>query len=215
MQRLTAVALAAALIALTGCAEGGPSSSATAETAGPDARLAAQADSAWSDVTAKFPDALRPTVELERVIAPEDWVATMVECLHSEGFPGARTNGSGGIDAGSLPGAQAQSYSIARYTCSVRFPVLPEASETPSDEAMRVWYDYMLSEQIPCIEALGYSLAEPPSFEVFLEDYPTERQWTAGGEASGISAEAAVAVGEQCPMYPEGFWDQALQQYNS
>ena len=80
-------------------------------------------------------------------------------------------------------------------------------------------YEYWTRDLRPCIESHGYSLPEPPSFEVFLEEWSTgEGQWNPyykltyelGGQDGAVSGEAAhesIATREDCgetlPELPE------------
>ncbi|MFD2341301.1 hypothetical protein ACFSM7_13315 [Clavibacter michiganensis subsp. tessellarius] len=78
------------------------------------------ADAAWEQVVRERPDAVRPDVPVERVLAGEAWVRQQASCL---GESGVRVQVIGTGDDARLGTDSADP--IVRYVCRVRFPVAP------------------------------------------------------------------------------------------
>ncbi|MBM7411503.1 hypothetical protein JOE38_001326 [Clavibacter michiganensis] len=85
------------------------------------AALRESADSAWERVALDRPDAVRPDVPVERILAGEEWVRQQAACL---GESGVRVQVIGTGDDARLGNDSADP--VVRYVCQVRFPVAPQ-----------------------------------------------------------------------------------------
>lgn len=143
-----------------------------------------------------------PDVPLIRFIAPTELGQTRVACLAEKGMPAAVTNGGAGYELGDVPGSQGQAANLAQYECAASYPMHPQYLLPTSSAARGKAYDWMISTQIPCYRAQGYTISEPPSKEVWIASYSTGEVWGPDldvEKAIGHDKAALDALNQKCP----------------
>jgi hypothetical protein len=117
-------------------------------------------------------------VEFERYTSPDEYAAVMVPCLTEQGIP-ARSLPDGGVTIGEMPEDQWILANEAMYRCLVRFPTHPRYTEPPTEDQIRLIYEYWTGELAECLENEGYPVSQPPTFPVFLASYGASgvEQW--------------------------------------
>ena len=167
-----------------------------------------QLDGYWGFVTSQFPNAVRPEVARIRFVTPEEWPQTQADCLHESGFPDVVVLPDGGIEPEGLTDAQMESYLMARYTCTAMYPIDPKFTAPLTPEQIGAVYDYYLDDLIPCLEAEGYAVPEPPSRALFLDTYLTD-QWQPYTEVftgANVSQDEFYRVSQKCPQWPSDLY---------
>ncbi len=165
-------ALAALLLATTGCSHAAPEVSNTGtkvtaeDIAAHDAELKAFAESAGlTDV---------PNVAVVRWVSPDEQTQTHASCLHDEGFD-VTLEPDGSISA-DYPADQDSAYDLASYVCLAKYPVDPKYTRPLNDIQIRRVYDYDVDVLVPCLEAAGYG-SDIPSWSVFHSKWIEGRPW--------------------------------------
>ncbi|WP_162802149.1 hypothetical protein [Ornithinimicrobium murale] len=96
----------------------------------------------------------------------------MADCLTAEGFP-AEADPDGSWGFGAAPG-QHEAAMLAEYVCLARYPLAAEYVEPLDPVQLRVHYDWLIEETLPCMAGLGYPIPEPPSWPTYQEQYATD-----------------------------------------
>lgn len=138
-----------------------------------------------------------PPIEPIRVVG-EDYSDVQDQCIADAGFA---FGPDGVID---LPNDQTAAFNLAIYTCSAQYPLDAKYLKPLTRDQYRKIYEYLKNEAIPCLAALGYSVAPLPSEDTYLETIGTPDQYTTSGELGklGLSpGEVEVAIGS-CPEAP-------------
>lgn len=137
-----------------------------------------------------------PTVDVIRIVTPEERGALVDACLAEEGFPVG--DGSQGF-----PESQLEAFNLAQFVCMARYPVDPEVTGTWTEVQTAIQYEWTVNVLIPCLEGLGYVIANVPSREVFIENWFTSpfRPY-AQLPVQSFSNEESAALNEQCPQGP-------------
>ena len=164
------------------------------------------ADAAWAQVSAQYPDAVRPEADLVRTVAPPEWATAIAECLNAEGFGAiAQADGSVYFDTGE----QDEAYSVALYTCKIRYPIDPKFQGPLNDEQLRRVYEYSKTTLAPCLESFGIAVPEPPSLELFLEKRGNPEAWNIYGDVHNILKSNAQwqEINATCPQYPSDIYE--------
>jgi hypothetical protein len=157
------------------------------------ATLRESADGEWQRVLQERPDAVRPDVPVERILAGEEWVRQQAACL---GESGVRVQVIGTGDDVRLGTDSADP--VVRYVCQVRFPVAPQGPLT--DAALGWLHDYFVDFVIPCYASAGDPYeGEVPDRDAFIADI------RAGGALLPMSPETVASLESRCPSVPAGF----------
>ena len=146
-----------------------------------------------------------PDVTLVRWVKPADWPQAQVACLGEAGY--AATVRQGGVSYPTVPDGQASALRRAAYVCAASYPVDPRIHLPWSREMASKQYAFLTTTTVPCVRALGVSVDDPPSFEVW---YAGMRDGNAVWDPfSGAmkDPEALDALWNQCPatapdLYP-------------
>lgn len=204
------LALGLLCVALTGCTgltepvdvqEPQGSSTPIAEESATPYSLTAAADEAWARVVARFPDASRPDVQFERQVSSEEWSEVRIQCLAEQGFIAEPSEG-GGV-SGTVAEGQAEALAVARYVCDVRFPVDPRFTAPLTDSQLENLYSYFVGDLTECLEAEGYSIAPPPSLQVFLSTYYAPDSWSPYNEViQNLGDRSFADLDAGCPQLP-------------
>ncbi|RIJ00003.1 hypothetical protein DZF97_15635, partial [Clavibacter nebraskensis] len=156
------------------------------------AALREDADGEWQRVVQERPDAVRPDVPVERVLAGEEWVRQQAVCL---GESGVRVQVIGTGDDVRLGTESADP--VVRYVCQVRFPVAPQGPLT--DAALGWLHDHYVEFLLPCSASAG---------EPYEGEFPDRDAFIAGIRAGGavlpMAPETVASRESRCPSAPAG-----------
>lgn len=108
-----------------------------------------------------------PAVDVVRVVALDESVGARQLCMEELGFP--VEGPTAGILEWEVSEGQQEAFSLALYTCTARYPIAAEDMAPLDETQMGALYDHWQDETIPCLEALGYAVEQPPSRESFVE----------------------------------------------
>lgn len=146
-----------------------------------------------------------PPVEVVEEIAPDaDGLRLIAECYAEHGWPA--TFDGDGITIEGIPPEQQEAFDLDRYVCDAQYPVAEKYRSLSPEEHLRRWYAYLTTTYVPCVEALGYDISEPPTLETFLAS--GGQTWIPNaqvGDQTRARGEDFRSVDEQCPqqMPPE------------
>lgn len=205
-----ASAILGATLALTACGSPvtpappkiKPLSSADAEEI-----YANEADTAWADVTAQFPDATRPSVTRIRPMTEGERPEAIAQCLRDAGYD-ARATADGGVATGGVPTEQQPSLAVASYTCGVQYPFHAELNRPLDDDQIRWLYSYYVGDLRTCLEAEGYTVTSAPSEATFLESYQGRggEVWTPYNDLASVGSAELQSLAAKCPPVPPGLY---------
>lgn len=146
-----------------------------------------------------------PSVEVVREVSPEEQVDAVRSCMSEFGY--AVSDPESGYLDWEVPQSQSDSFYLAVYTCNARYPI-GEDFQGALDEAGRgSLYDHWVTETIPCLEKLGYSVDVPPTRESFVAGVAwdprasTMEQVLADVDEGRWASENTVYV-DECPADP-------------
>lgn len=143
-----------------------------------------------------------PSVTPIRAVTRDEIDQVKADCLTGQGFP-AKVENSGGISYEVPPGQQ-ESARMASYVCSGHYPLHERYSQTLSEEQLRVYYNWIVEETIPCMQNLGYPTPEPPTLETFMAEYLESNAlfFPDGNLDPGSIADDMHTVIEHCEVMP-------------
>lgn len=146
-----------------------------------------------------------PAVEVVREVSPEQQVEAVRDCMVE--------NGDSVVDPQSsslewvVPKDGEVSFSLAIYTCNARFPIAQQYRNPLDAEGRGVLWGHWVGETIPCLEALGYTVAVPPSRETFVAGAlwdprasTMEQVWADVDQGRWTDEESVYT--DQCPTEP-------------
>jgi hypothetical protein len=200
-------------IAIAGCTAaptqgGAPTSPPAAQSPAGDPATAPslqeQLEYQWSKVVARFPEAVRPDVQLVRYIDQNEWASIQAECMNAEGFPDVFATRDGGLSSGEIPSGQEEAYQVAEYVCFAKYPLDPKYLTPWTDERLGRVYDYYANELIPCLEKEGYDPPEPPSRVTFIDGYDG---WSPYLGVVDFTQDEWFRINELCPQWPADLYD--------
>jgi len=194
----------AATVCLGGCTS--PTSTQGLDAAGLQ-QVREELDLQWEWVLAVDPTASRPEVEIVRLLMPEEWAPVTAECLRTQGFPDVTARFDGGVTPGTLAQGQLGAYQLATYTCAAMYPIDPKYRQPLDEQQLRALYDHYAGPLTACLEGIGLSVADPPSFEVFKETFATAETWNPVAGAVGSDFDAYQRVYAECDLTPAGLYD--------
>jgi hypothetical protein len=169
-------------------------------------KLAHAADQAWTELSAKYPDAKRPAAKLVKLTSPDSWPDAMVGCMHDAGFADVTVGDDQSIQSGSIPTAQSQDYDVAMYACGVMFPLDPKYSEPLTNRQVDLLYRYYKDSLAPCLEKQGYTISAAPSLQVFEQSYQSGPWLPYAQVADSVTPEQLTALKKICPELPPDLW---------
>lgn len=108
----------------------------------------------------------------------------------------------GGIEFPEVTPEQSVEMEAANDRCGERYPIDPRYRQSLTEEQLKFLYNWYLEENIPCMEAEGYTGFEPPSLERFIETWGTVEQWVPVDDISGQLQGRLPALYSQCPPGP-------------
>jgi hypothetical protein len=198
------------LLVLTGCgttSEPAPTSAPQRSPSPQELELIADLnDREWAAVVALHPGAVRPDVQVVRMIEPDDWSTVMVSCLLDAGYPDVHAVPGGGVTPGEMPVSQLESYAVARWACAAAYPLDPRYTTPFTDDQLRALYAYLSGELTDCLTEQGYTVSAPPSETTFVESYE-ESPWSPyEAVPPGISQEQWDLLNTSCPQLPSDLY---------
>lgn len=99
---------------------------ATPSPAAPGPQLTGY-DALWDSLLGRYPDAVRPDVELVGFVSADQLTTTLVSCLNTAGFPEAQLVDEA-IQVKSVgSGARREAINVAMFTCQLQHPLDPLA----------------------------------------------------------------------------------------
>jgi len=162
-------------------------------------------DEEWEQVIARFPDAVRPDVELVEFVDMDQWPISQAECSTEMGFPATVVDG--GVRRQVLEN-QEEAAAIAGYVCHVMYQLDPRFTVPLDDEQLETLYAYFVGELSECLESEGYSLGDAPSLSTFSDTYYTEQSWSPYADIIKAGAPDDFSDLEKaCPQIPDGLHD--------
>lgn len=202
---LIVVVVTAGLSACTTPAGPVPSSAPSASSSAESFSLQQYKDQRWQPVAAQFPDAVRPSVDVERYVSPDEWPEVWAECMSDQGFDATASN-TGGV-SGNVPAGQEEPAAIARYTCDVRFPTDPKYTAPLNDGQLDLLYTYFTDTLTPCLEKEGYQIQSAPSLARFKETYYSTSSWTPYKDViDALGDRPFDDVDAICPQLPDNLY---------
>ncbi len=181
--------IAFALLLITGCTVGAPkteSPTGRASTLGLSTHDAIDSGVALTSpqVMERYRDSVKadaaasgirnpPAVALIRFISPAELGQTMTACLSGKGIPATVVANGFGYQVGDFPSSQNQAANLAQFECSASYPIHPQYLLRKSHIALEREYHWMVSTQVPCYQAQGFSISQPPSMDVWIASYAT------------------------------------------
>lgn len=130
--------------------------------------------------------------------ADEGYFRALASCLREAGFDAVVNTSERSISVDSLTDQQRPAFIEAKGGCEER--IGPPPSAAPLNESqVRDQYRLLVSAR-DCLIALGYSISEPPSEEVFVETWSTG-PWSPYAEVIDVAnSEEWVELNQECPQ---------------
>lgn len=204
------------VLALSGCTDGGGDSEPPSP---PPAGAAVQIPPPGDDWDLDYADLLRlhqeqldglaeqkmvedpPQVDLVRFVTVDEWPQAQVDCLAASGFTFEVRQG-GLILVGDVPPEQAEALNLAGYRCAVMYAADPRTQVPLPRVRAELQYHYWVDTVVPCVRAQGIDPGEPPSLEVWLDQYYVNGPpWDPFDAAAGLQEQLDLLY-EVCPRYP-------------
>ena len=197
---LAAVAFAAGVLMLAGCATTPPP-----DPLGPQRRVQirqAVLDAHWADVVRDYPDALRPEVPTVRPVTDHDHPAVFFACMRASGVPASPTDN--GFRYNSSLGQSRLEFEVVRYVCEAAAPSESEVVSYLSGTSRAALFDYQRTIVRPCLLSVGARSAAPPDEGQAYYLSAALAAWSPFGEILAAKPRpSAVAYLEQrCPPLP-------------
>lgn len=207
LQQWSAIAGIAMLsVTFTSCASNPPGDPASTPSPAASSSLRL-ADQLWERVSAKYPDATRPSVDVVRFVDRFEWAGVVADCMTESGFEAeAKPNG---LLAVNQDGAQGMARDVAEWSCMVMYP-LEDKYTRPFDEAqLQALYEYQTTTLTTCLQEAGVDVSAAPSLEVFEQTWQTNDQWSPYLDvaASALSMDQVYELSAKCPELPEHVYD--------
>lgn len=153
----------------------------------------------WMHLSAKYPDATRPDVDLVRFVGRDDYDAVTLDCLREQGVD-ARRDGYG--VSTTVPKGAEMRYEVAWFACDVQYPLDPSVTQAYTDAELRYIYQYFVGPLSSCLIDRGYAVPDPPAFADFVDTWWTADSWSPYRDLAERNAEAFEATRAACPPMP-------------
>lgn len=122
-----------------------------------------------------------PRVEPIREVAPDDeGLRIQTQCMIDLGWPYREDRDGGWVLE--LQVAQEDAFNLDSYVCQLQYPVAARYRQPWGESQHRARYAYLVDDYLPCVRSHGYSVAEPPTFEVFVEGDAAGSPWVPSSE---------------------------------
>lgn len=141
-----------------------------------------------------------PDVEFVREIDLGEQIDVQVQCLRDAGWTVQATKHHYSV-TGTAPDDQALKQDT--YKCAAMYPLREKYLQPADDARYEALYNYQVSTLTPCLENLGFVISEPPTFQVWKEQFNSPNAWSPSEEAFMASTEDQNAQAEkECPQTP-------------
>lgn len=137
-----------------------------------------------------------PRVATIAVLPRSEFPAAQVACLQDAGFDASLTPDGEGVQA-DIASSRNDEYSLAAYTCAVRYRLDPEQDGPLSAEQLEIAHRYLTTTLVQCLKERGYSVEGVPSLETFISTYDTN-PWN-----PYIQIEDQISEGEWKTLAPQ------------
>lgn len=144
-----------------------------------------------------------PEVDVVRYVTPAESASIQNQCVADKGWSQLPDG------TFQFPTDQEQAFALAMYECKAAYPVDPDYLSAPTEAQWKAIFAYWRNETVPCLEAEGFEIKEPPSEESFLAD-PT--RWSPDTASVREQVGARVSEGaypsvehvftDVCPVTP-------------
>jgi hypothetical protein len=188
------------MVVLSGCSEPEP------EPIDAEALLAQASQDRRDHLEEQFPGIDVPDVDRVRTVTPDEWADAQVACLLAEGFEALATD-DGGVSVVDMPADQREAYQLASYVCGEKYPLDAVYLAPLSDAQIESIYRYQTTRLVDCLDAKGFEVGSPPSFEVFKESYQDGGVWNPYQDVNVGSNEEWAELNAECPQLPEGLYN--------
>ncbi|MDO5646163.1 MAG: hypothetical protein Q4G21_10835 [Dermabacter sp.] len=148
-----------------------------------------------------------PEIELVRwTTTPDDADQAEAACLTEAGFPATYDEAGGGVlfDGGGVPTSQEEALNNAYFTCYSQYTPLPSLRTEWNADQLGLIYDYWTEAFVPCVEARGYTVEEPPSRAVYIDTFDSDldNRWWPEEAIVFLPETERQQVGKACPIMP-------------
>lgn len=197
--------LAAVVLALVGCSAT-PAPEPGLDPADVDELRDYLIDTYWASTG--LSDDLRPPRPSVTVVDASDRDSAYVKCMNNAGFDNYYALSDGGYTIGDASmDARPEDELIADYVCGTSFEIDGQFDGVYNDEQLDYLFDYYQQILVPCLQVLGYQVAEVPSRAVFAGNWGG---WHPYFSVEALQQEAFFEdkrVPVKCPPTPAGIAD--------
>lgn len=161
-------------------------------------------DFSWRSIMGGHPDAVRPDVDVVRVIGNEDFPTIYTDCMLAEGFA-VTVNADTSFEA-TVPPEQQESFDMAMYVCEAKYPRPSILTRTDNDDAGRLLYAYYHDELLSCLRDLGLTPDPLPSEQTFLQTLNSAERYDPYSTLvtnGGMTIDTWNTATKQCPQRPD------------
>lgn len=204
-QLLRGLAFAVSLFVVAGCVAG---SEPTEDEEPPTGTAASDFD--YEEYLEGLQEAMGivnpPPTEMIRLVAADEKAEAWRSCMQEAGWAVSVTFDGGLASPPDLSPEQFQAYERSHYVCHAQYPVDPSTFPPPfGAEQIEILYRYYVEELTPCLEARGYEVEDPPTLEVFQDEFTAaELSWVPYDAVppETLSEEAWAELNLACPQSP-------------
>lgn len=141
-----------------------------------------------------------PSVDIVRVVDPDEQLDLVAECMQEEGWPATAVK-DGGLQYQNIP-EQKSAMDEAFYVCFAQYP-LAEEYLAVGEEYYKELYAYYTKELKPCLERQGVEVSEPPTWDSWMAVVETGSSdyWNPNWEIP--LDENLDAIRRACPQSPD------------
>ncbi|MCJ1674630.1 hypothetical protein MT355_15325 [Rathayibacter sp. VKM Ac-2929] len=168
--------------------------------------LVQKQDAAWELLAVKYPNAVRPEVDVIRTVNPAESTSSIADCMVSAGFPETKAGPDGGLDYGSFPTEQTQTHDIALFVCRAQYPMDPRFDTPPTEAQYEYLYHYFAHDLTECLESHGIDVPEAPTYETFRDTINSREAWSPYLSYEPTGNTQWLAVNTDCPQMPPGYF---------
>ena len=168
--------------------------------------VAEKQDADWGLLAVKYPNAVRPEVDVIRTVNPAESTSAIADCMVSVGFPETKATPDGGLDYGSFPTEQKQTHDIALFVCESQYPMDPRFDTATSEAQYEFLYHYYAHDLSECLESHGIDVPEAPTYETFRDTIDSREAWNPYLSFEPTGDTQWLAVNKDCPETPPGYF---------
>ncbi|MEC5186218.1 hypothetical protein RCH12_003702 [Cryobacterium sp. MP_3.1] len=161
-------------------------------------------DFSWRSIMGSHPDAVRPDVDVVRVIGNEDFPTIYTDCMLEEGFT-VKVNADTSFEA-TVPPEQQEAFDMAMYVCEAKYPRPAILTRTDDEDAGRLLYAYYRDDLLSCLADLGLTSDPLPSEQTFLQTLNSAERYDPYSSLitnGGVTIETWDKATAQCPQRPD------------